>query len=286
MRSPEELQESGLQVVERAYQYGALEIRPLFSGGHDSLCAVHLASQHPRFKGTVYHINTGIGAAYTRRFVESVCEAQGWMLQVFKSKDTYEQFIRDRGFPGPGRHDWVYNRLKGRCVQSMVKGRAPKAMITGCRSQESVRRMGVTAAIQMGEVDRKTGKRFNLNRIWTAPCHDWSTAEQQLYMDEFGLPINKFKVAVGLSGECGCGAFAAPGEEELWREHAPEVGREIDRLTIIAKECGMPCEWGKRPQNGEKTAASTGPLCSSCDRRALAAGFVLTENDCEMDVAT
>lgn len=280
MRTVDELIESAQAVLEAAYLKGAYTIAPLFSGGHDSLCAVHLASQHRAFRGVVHHINTGIGAKYTREFVERVCGKFGWTLKVHKSKATYEQRVAEFGFPGPGSHDKTYNRLKDRCVYMATAGKAWKMLVTGCRAQESVRRMGHVEPVKIGDTKRdgKTGRLLVVNRkrVWTAPCHDWSKAEQMLYMDEFGLPVNRVKVAVGLSGECFCGAFAAPGERELIREHCPDVSAEIDRLTEIAKVCGKPCVWGQRPA-GDVAVAETGPLCSSCDRRAAASGLIVIQ---------
>ena len=44
---------------------------PLLSGGHDSICATHLASTHKDAPSPfiVHHIDTGTGAAYTRDLV-------------------------------------------------------------------------------------------------------------------------------------------------------------------------------------------------------------------------
>ena len=129
--------------------------------------------------------------------------------------------------------------------------------------------MGHVAPVKIGEMN--SGKVVNKKRVWTAPCHDWSKAEQQHYMDEMGLPINRLKVAIGMSGECFCGAFAQPGEIDLIRQHCPDVAQEIERLQEIAKECGKPCIWGVRPAKPEKIA-QTGPMCSSCDQRLAASG--------------
>jgi 3'-phosphoadenosine 5'-phosphosulfate sulfotransferase (PAPS reductase)/FAD synthetase len=249
----------------------------LFSGGHDSLVATHLASQHKAFRGHVYHIATGIGAQYTREFVQRVCDKFGWQLIILKSPETYEGYIRDYGFPGPGHHGITYNRLKERCVRMIVRGRKPwnnsAMLVTGARAQESVRRMGHVAPVQIGRRDKQTGKLVEANRVWTAPCHDWSKAEQMLYMDEYGLPVNKLKVALGMSGECFCGCFAQPGELDAIREHAPDVATEIDRLKTVAIECGKPCVWGQKPQ-GSVSVEPTGPLCVGCDRRATMSGVV------------
>lgn len=96
-------------------------------------------------------------------------------------------------------------------------------------------------------------------------------------MHDHGLPVNKLKVALGMSGECFCGAFAQPGELDLIRRYAPDVAKEIDRLSIIAKQNDRPCEWGTRPT--EKVCVmKTGPLCSGCDRRAEASGLIVIEN--------
>jgi len=276
VRDIDDLIKSAQDVIHRGCVHaGNWNITPLFSGGHDSLCATHLASQHPRFAGRVYHIDTGIGSAYTRRFVESVASQYGWNLVVLKSRETYERIISEHGFPGPGGHNYVYNRLKDRCVRTIVKGRSKTILLSGCRSAESVRRMGHVEPVKVGyrvKKGKNAGKLREKNRIWTAPCHDWSKAEQAHYMDEMGLPVNKLKVAIGMSGECFCGAFAAEGERELIKEHSPDVDIEIERLTVIARDCGKPCIWGVRPHTIIRVA-ETGPMCSSCDQRAASIGI-------------
>lgn len=277
MRTIDELIESAMDTIHWGFCHGPNKMAPLFSGGHDSLVATHLASQHERFSGDVHHIDTGIGARYTRRFVESTCEKFGWNLIVHKSPETYEKFVSINGFPGPAGHRYVYQFLKERCVREITRGKAPTMLVSGARVQESVRRMGNSSRVQMGDVSRSR-KRTNTKRIWTAPCHDWTKAEQCLYMDEFGLPANKLKTAIGMSGECFCGAFAQPNEIEAVRQFAPDVAAEIDRLAVIAKECGTHCVWGTRPAKDQAPVAETGPLCTSCDRRAANAGIVVVEN--------
>ncbi len=238
------------------------------------MVACHVCSQHPKFTGVVHHINTGIGAKYTREFVESVCEKFGWTLVVHKSNFPYERFVREKGFPGPGAHQWAYNRLKDRCVYKVTKGAKRTLLITGCRQQESLRRMGHVSPVQVGEVSKKTGEVSRKNRIWCAPCFDWSKEEQQHYMDEHGLPVNKLKVLLGMSGECFCGAFAMPGELDQIRKHAPDVAQEIDRLAVIAKTQGLRrCEWGQRYDTVQKLAR-TGPMCQSCDYKMAKQGVL------------
>lgn len=279
-RSPAALLANAMTVIDRAFSAGATKLLPLFSGGHDSLCACFAASQHPRFTGEVHHIDTGIGAKDTRKFVAEVCAEYGWTLRVSRSLFTFERFVRAYGFPGPGAHQWVYNRIKDRCVVQMTHGPQPSSLITGCRQQESARRMGSTRDIKVGETSKRSGKTTNRKRIWTAPCYDWSAAEQRAFMDFWALPRNPVKDSViGMSGECFCGAFARPGELEMIKKFVPDVAAEIDRLHAIAKECGTPCEWGRRrPGETGVVTVRTGELCSTCDFKATAAGVLFASD--------
>lgn len=260
---------------------------PLFSGGHDSYCACFVASQHRKFDGRVYHIDTGIGSRLTRMFVEQVCKDEGWKLNVLKSVQTlgetvpptYEGFVRKYGFPGPGRHGAIYRMLKDRSVRAITRhaGRHHATiLVTGCRSMESMRRMGHVERVKVGVVN-KQGRVEEPYRIWTAPCHDWLSEDQVDFMNLYGLSRNPVKLSpLGMSGECFCGAFARPGELDMIRAVVPDVAAEIDRLQVVARECGHPpekCSYGgPRLKKGEEVL-ETGPLCTTCDVKARLAGL-------------
>lgn len=275
-REPPSLLISALAVIDEAYAAGAEVMAPLFSGGHDSICATYIASMHSAFTGDVHHIDTGIGAKATRQFVEDVAREFRWALVVHRSPATYERFVTRLGFPGPGSHQWVYNWLKDRCVSAIVRARGRTALITGCREQESTRRMGNVERVKVGETSRKSGKVTKRSRIWTAPCFDWSSAEQRAFMEYADLPRNPIKESpLAMSGECFCGAFARPDEIAMIQRYAPDVAEEIARLAAIAEASGTHAAWGTRPDRARGViVASSGQLCSSCDRRAAAAGLL------------
>lgn len=282
MRTPDELLASALEVIEEACTLSP-RVRhfgrylPLFSGGYDSLCACYCASQHARFKGYVYHIDTGIGSTKTRQYVDGVCDEFDWKLRVFKSAETYESFVKKLGFPGPGAHHWIYARIKERCIREMTDGPKPSILITGCRSHESTRRMGHVEPIKPDPAKS--------SRIWIAPCHDWTDEEQVQFVRYHSFPRNPVKDSIiGMSGECFCGAFARPNELQMIEAVCPEVYAEIKRLEGVAKECGIneeSAKWGYRSSNRKPIeVVETGPLCSSCDRKAQAAGVVfVTANE-------
>ncbi len=138
--------------------------------------------------------------------------------------------------------------------------------------------MGSVEPLKIGEQSPKTGRVSNKYRYWVAPCHDWSNEDQREFMDEHDLPrTNPIKESpIGMSGECFCGAFAKPGEIDMIRKYAPDVAMEIDRLKLIAIECGKHSVWGTRPDRKKGiVVAQTGPLCNSCDVRAMAAGIII-----------
>ena len=267
----------GHAIIDLAILAGAKSITPLFSGGHDSLCACLVASRHRAFEGEVFHIDTGIGASATRIYIEERCAEYGWNLRIFKSNFTYERFVMEKGFPSPGAHQWVYNRLKDRALYSITKGRGPTSLIAGCRQHESKRRMGHVEPLQVGETSKKTGRVRNANRLWTNPCWDWTSETQHAFLTASDIIRNPIKMSpLAMSGECFCGAFARPGEIELVKKFAPDVAEKIDRLERLVAPQGGRCKWGTRAKDERGIVISpTGPMCSSCDFKAAASGIVL-----------
>ena len=267
-------------VIDAALDAGAHSVTPLLSGGHDSMSACLVASMHKAFSGEVFHIDTGIGARATRHYIEARCAEYGWKLRVFKSNFSYERFVMEKGFPSPGAHQWIYNRLKDRALYSITKGRGRTALIAGCRQHESVRRMGHVEPLQIGETSKKTGNVRNTNRLWTNPCWDWTSDTQKAFLDALDVERNPIKMSpLAMSGECFCGAFARPNEIQLIQKYAPDVAEEIERLEVLAEPHGGRCKWGTRAK-GEKgiVIAPTGPMCSSCDFKAAASGIVLEDS--------
>lgn len=255
----------------RAYQ--PTHVFALFSGGHDSLCSTHIAAEHPRFSGAI-HINTGIGIEQTREFVRNTCRDQGWHLSEYRPPSSYESLVIAHGFPGPAHHYKMYQRLKERCLEQLLRDtrdpgnpRGKILLISGRRRQESVRRMAnCTDAIQVGP---KPSNRV----VWVNPIIDWCSRDKWSYMREHSLPKNRVVELLCMSGECLCGAFAKPGELDEIRRHYPAAAEEIDRIVEKAKEARQQhCVWGTRPANTKRFDVRQLPLCFSCENKYHAQG--------------
>ena len=248
----------------------------LFSGGHDSFSATYCASLHPLFTAAV-HINTGIGVPATREYVRNTCLKRGWNLLEYEAinninadgqpdPQSYEDLCVRYGFPGPYGHGMMYARLKQRALQLLArnfkancrgKNKRRILLVSGCRSQESRRRMGNTEEVQIDG-----------QRIWVAPLHDWSKLDTSNCLEFSNQERNIVVDLIHKSGECLCGAFAKPGEiDEL---NTFDITRpaydEIKRIEAIVKPIHG-WGWGDKPLTKQRCSISPERqhLCTQCN---------------------
>ncbi len=257
----------------------------LFSGGHDSVTATAIAAMLPNFTAAC-HINTGIGIERTRQYVRDTAELRHWRLIEKKAVENtkadgtpdpqiYRDMVLERGFPGPWMHRKMYNRLKERALDLLAREfnaspETPIMFISGCRSDESERRMATTEQLQ---IDGR--------RIWCSPIHDWTKLDTTHFMEWQNIPRNPIVDLIHKSGECLCGAFAKKGELEelaLWPE-TRDAYNEIKALEKEVRAAGFPWGWEDGPPDWwmERKRGQTflldydtdAPqhLCWSCNKR-------------------
>ena len=245
-------------------KYSPSSVWALFSGGSDSLAVTHLTSQlYPNFR--VAHINTGIGIKATRDFVIETCNKRNWPLTVFKTPEQYQDLIAAYGFPGPQLHRKMYNRLKDRCIEELIRENKTEyrdriLLITGIRQNESKKRMGYTNPINRRGC-----------QVWVNAIFDWSTEQRDKYILDNGLETNPVCKILGYSGECLCGAYAVDKngqtERHLIDTFFPDEAAELRRLEEIAVANGhfwrwheMPPEYLKEIKDGQTFM----PMCFNC----------------------
>lgn len=244
----------------------------LFSGGNDSTTLAHL------FRDRATHAimaNTGIGIEQTRQYVRDTCAAWSLPLVEVHPEDSYEDLVCGRvktkksgedvwagGFPGPGAHGTMYQRLKERAFDrarhelGFANSKAKAAtFIAGRRRQESERREDVPLCEDDGTV------------IWVSPIALWTKPDMNTYRLMMGdVPRNEVSDKLHMSGECLCGAYAHPGELDEIGYWFPEVRAEIERLQgeVRAAGYGEPwCMWG----HGQGKPGKAGRLCGNCTVR-------------------
>ena len=228
----------------------------LFSGGNDSTTLAHLFKDHATH---FVHANTTIGIEQTRQFVRDTSAAFGVPLIEKKPPISYRELVLERGFPGPGMHWKMYQRLKERALDAarhelgVANSRKKAAVfIAGRRRDESERRSDIKLHEKDGSV------------IWVSPIAFWTKLDLATYREMHpDVPRNEVSDLIHMSGECLCGAFAHPGELDELGYWFPEVRAEIEALQEEVKAAGHEepfCQWG----HGRGSSSKKGRLCSSC----------------------
>jgi 3'-phosphoadenosine 5'-phosphosulfate sulfotransferase (PAPS reductase)/FAD synthetase len=238
----------------------------LFSGGNDSTTLCH--SMLDRITHLA-HANTTIGIERTRQFVRDTALEWDRPLLEFKpprETDHYRSLVLDQGFPGPGHHYKMFQRLKERCLmevrREMVKDRSQRVVfLAGRRRTESKRRNNIVEMERRGSI------------VWVSPMVNWTKLDLNTYrlMMAGDVPVNEVSDLIHMSGECLCGSFAHAGELEEIGMWFPEVVAEIRELEDeIANRSDIPDQrkkWGWGANVKKEKASKVGMLCSSCDSR-------------------
>jgi 3'-phosphoadenosine 5'-phosphosulfate sulfotransferase (PAPS reductase)/FAD synthetase len=241
----------------------------LFSGGNDSTVLAHL------FRDSDYaiHANTTIGIEQTRQFVRDTCES--WGLALIERtppnpEDHYRALVLAHGFPGPGQHFKMFQRLKERALRQARRelvhnGRQERVIyLAGRRRQESERRANVPELEREGSI------------VWVSPLVRWTKPDLATYRQMFNVPRNEVADICHMSGECLCGAFAHEGEREEIEMWFPEPWKLVDELEEAIKDRPDIPDYRKKWGWGgdaeilkasRKQKPKSGRLCGACDTR-------------------
>lgn len=258
-------------------------LHALFSGGKDSIITTHLAAHLPEFRG-VGHVRTDTGPAADRHSDRSVeiADKFGWKLTERSPTDTLPGIVAQYGFPGPGIHTWMYNRLKERAIRKITSDVRKKGWrivyATGIRQAESAARNKIEDSLTV-----VTGSEW-----WVNPILSWSDDDVFEYINHHGLQVP----SIGHSLDCFCGSYATPEEREwLQIEHPDEYeyilllediarsSRQIQLLQVKSghREKAFPeqyCRWGHGMNSNDvlRSQCSTKTnLCVNCDGKAYRA---------------
>lgn len=228
-----------IEIIDRAVEkYKPIAVYGLFSGGDDSLTSLGIAARSKAFTCAA-HINTGIGIEETREFVRETCQREGWGLKEYKAAENkradgkpdpmiYKDLVRKYGFPGPPGHSLMYNKLKERPLRMLIRDtkkghprRSHVILVTGCRSQESLRRMGnVTPEDKRG------------SSVWLNPIHDWSKQDCLDFIEWAKYPRNPVSQKIHKSGECLC--VAEGTLVRTWTGWSPIENVEVSTIVQTA----------------------------------------------------
>jgi 3'-phosphoadenosine 5'-phosphosulfate sulfotransferase (PAPS reductase)/FAD synthetase len=275
-----------------------------YSGGDDSIVSTHWAMN--KFSDCLAMIaDTQIGLERTRQHQNDVMRSfgwnharlsasvegppSGWEGEWIEGSTPYEESVFNHGFPGHAMHGRMYQRLKQRAFRKVkpILGKRPRKsrilVISGIRQDESAIRAGYKRAYA-----EEPSECF----VWANPFYYCTAGDFEAYRQEFGLPRNPVKSAVGISGECECGAHAAEGERDAIRVIEPEFEQYLQQLESVVKQ-RFPWGWDESPPEswvaetrarkrleedrkygqchlfGEEDQPTFMPACVGCNRKQL-----------------
>jgi phosphoadenosine phosphosulfate reductase len=272
---------------------GPYIMRGLFSGGKDSMVATHLAAQRENMEGVAYvATNTGPVSHEHSAEVAKLADQYEWHMLTASPATTYEMLVIKEGFPGPGAHSWMYQMLKERSIRKISaqlrKGRRGVKLvyISGIRRAESQQRADAPEFTEKTKTER-----------WVNPLVNWHDEDIANYMDLCGLSVPNFHHSV----DCGCGAYAQPGERERLMEHPRQKiyitglemivnqARHLQQMQADAGYGGkvIPeqfCKWGHGLNGQDIKAPKPGAvsMCNDCSGKLAKDGSVGVDPDDEM----
>lgn len=261
----------------------------LFSGGKDSIVTSKIVEHYPEFRGAIY-VNTDTGPISQdhAQIVSEYADAQNWQFYTDKPATTFPMLVVKSGFPGPGSHNWMYRMLKERVINQIKKRLRESArkqdlvFATGIRKYESTRRSESPEIVDKTKSER-----------WISPILNWRDEDVRDFIDLFNIDVPNYHHSL----DCGCGAFAQPGERDhLMQDERQKFyiegletmvyqAREIQRLQGDANAIPTEfCRWGHGGRGVEVDADDPGSisLCNTCVGKLDSVGNVGLDPDWEM----
>jgi 3'-phosphoadenosine 5'-phosphosulfate sulfotransferase (PAPS reductase)/FAD synthetase len=196
----------------------------LFSGGRDSLCALHYLATLASSLGqtvTALHVDTTAGFPEVTGYVESICRRLEVRLEIVTPGVDYFTLAKEWGIPGVSSR-WCCRELKIRPMAEFL-ARVPdrKIVFDGIRAMESAVR-GRYLPVWFHP---------SFNCLSVSPIFEWTDQDVDSYAGHTGLPPNPC-AELGTSGECWCGAYKSRADFEALYHLHPDL---YDRLMDVEK---------------------------------------------------
>ncbi len=168
------------EILKSAYQIFGENVALAFSGGKDSLVALHLALHSMSRKLPVLFSSTSVEFPETIQYVQSLADEWNLNLHVAKPSISFFSSVKERGWAS---HEdrWCCRPYKEEPAYEFITERKIPAEITGTTRTESIYRRSLTP------IKLPTKEPF-LIRI--NPIYDWNEWEVWKYIRLKKLPYN------------------------------------------------------------------------------------------------
>jgi len=190
---------------------GFKEIYVMFSGGRDSLVALHLTHSIYPEKTKALFINTGIATPGLLDYVKGVTKELGIELTIIEPKYNYFELVNKKGFPTLTKR-WCKHYLKLEPLQDFIKDKKDIILVTGVRKDES----------WMKSHAKKLYYNEKIGALSYAIIYDFTEQDVEEYIKIHGLKKNPLYDIYGKAYDCWCSAYKSPADFAVLALKNPE----------------------------------------------------------------
>jgi 3'-phosphoadenosine 5'-phosphosulfate sulfotransferase (PAPS reductase)/FAD synthetase len=198
-------------------------IYSLFSGGRDSLVALHIANTFCKQYGVslrAVYVDTTISTPGSTEYVKEVCKNFGVQLDIVRPKKDYFTLVEMWGFPTATRR-WCCYHLKIEPLKTYFLDKpSDRIVVDGIRSKESSR--------------RKSFPKIGLHKHFKCLCYhlifEWDKDDVLNYIKEFKLKENPLYKFYSRATECWCPAEKTVNQFKQLKENHPELFKKLIEL--------------------------------------------------------
>jgi len=193
----------------------------LFSGGRDSLVALHISKrvgEHLRVPLEAIHVDTTISTPGNLQYVEAVCREFNVKLSIIRPKHDYFTYVDRWGFPTATRR-WCCYHLKIEPLKNYFRHRNVhnRLLVDGIRKDESPKRGGFP----------KIGVHKHFKILCYHPIFEWERVDILNYISANALKENPLYQFFPRATECWCPAFKTVKQFEMLKKNFPEFFQKL-----------------------------------------------------------
>jgi phosphoadenosine phosphosulfate reductase len=189
----------------------------LFSGGRDSLVALHISKRVSNMLGIelkALHVDTTISTPGNLDYVQEIRNNFQIELIVLRPKRDFFSLVEKWGFPTVTRR-WCCYHLKIEPLKEFFReiDTSNVLVVDGIRAEESWRRRDFP----------KLGYHKHFRCLNYHPIFEWTKEDILEYIDLHGLNVNPLYKKLPRVSECWCTAFKTIKQFETLKEEWPEL---------------------------------------------------------------
>lgn len=212
------------------------------SGGDDSLASYYALRESGIKPDFILHVNTQTGIAETSQFVRDFADKQDVKLLYQDAGNTYENYVRRKGFPGKGisAHSIMYHLLKKTYITRAI---------ASVRQRKRNRKILIVNGVRIAE-SRNRARNFKDDvyklegsNVWVNIIHYWEKDHCIEMIADKGCR-NPVAIELCRSAECMCGTMQDQQSRSEAAALFPEWGKWLNSLEAEVMK-SFPWRWGE-----------------------------------------